>query len=539
MYYSQTSIVDGYQSQKMDKLDEVAIATLRAANIGEDLLHSLSRDDIKDLFPGPENFLRRRAIWLVVNKDEKVDTVPEIQQSPPTGGSDLSKEEANTSKFVTMSNPEYIVFTDSELEQVRRSYFEQKRLGTEHNVTLSKELFCRLIRNTMTNMISIARATEDSRYPTKHEVNAMAKRLMDYYPMIKDRSSNNEWEHVAKKLMKRLSNVRSPKKAKGPPSKKPRQEVSSDVATTDYDGDSSTSTIILERSPVNTMGIPVDLSPRTSTPAQNRNSSDEESCSVDIMDSQKIQARHYKTLQEMYKSKKPNKAAVTHLLNMEFESRRRFITSDVLKEQDRATKILEAYPCFRELDHVLDELQRIIQPTNSQYISEMQNRWKTFYSKVQFYGVMKKAMKPPKTLNGVEHITAVFRAMPLLFPSSTLPQKKLGSSSEALFHVLATSEDPNGFMQQRPLSSPVLLVSEDNCMIAIRKTPVTTFTIDRLNEGLLYVMAYYYALHMTYPKCISTLLSVLQTEVLQDSIHEQDLTPHDKKAMGEWKSFSE
>lgn len=92
-----------------------------------------------------------------------------------------------------MSNPEYIVFTDSELEQVRCSYFEQKRLGTEHNVTLSKELFCRLIRNTMTNMISIARATEESRYPTKHEVNAMAKRLVEYYPMIKDRSSNSEW----------------------------------------------------------------------------------------------------------------------------------------------------------------------------------------------------------------------------------------------------------------------------------------------------------------------------------------------------------
>uniref|UniRef100_A0A3B4W9X9 Si:ch211-208g1.1 n=1 Tax=Seriola lalandi dorsalis TaxID=1841481 RepID=A0A3B4W9X9_SERLL len=117
-------------------------------------------------------------------------------------------------------------------------------------------------------------------------------------------------------------------------------------------------------------------------------------------DSQKIQARHYKTLQEMY-VKKSNKAAVTHLLNLEFDSRRRFITSDVLKEQDRAAKILEAYPCFREPDHVLDEL-RILQPTNSQYISEVQNRWKTFYSKVQFYGMMKKAMKPPKTLKGGE-----------------------------------------------------------------------------------------------------------------------------------------
>ena len=63
-------------------------------------------------------------------------------------------------------------------------------------------------------------------------------------------------------------------------SKKPRQEVSSDASTTDYDGDSSVSTIILEQNGQVTvtspMGIPVDLSPKTSTPAQNRDSSDEE-----------------------------------------------------------------------------------------------------------------------------------------------------------------------------------------------------------------------------------------------------------------------
>ncbi|KAM3583192.1 uncharacterized protein V6R79_014190 [Siganus canaliculatus] len=525
----------------MEKLDEVSVATLRAANIGEDLLPSLSRDDIKDLFPGPENFLRRRAIWLVVNKDEEVDAAPEIQPSPPIGGSNPSKEEATTSKFVTLSNPEYIVFTDSELERVRRSFFEQKRLGAEHSVALSKELFCRLIRNTMTNMISIARATDDCRYPTKHEVHAMAKRLVEYYPMIKDRTSNSDWENVAKKLMKRLSNVKSPRKAKVPPSKKPRQDfdVSSDLSNTDYDGDSSASTIILEQSHV-PMGIPVHSpSPRASTPLQSQDSSDEASVSGDFMDSQKTQARHYRTLQEMLKAKKPNKAAISHLLNLEFDSRRRFITSDALREQDRPAKILEAYPCFRELDHVLDELQRVIQPNNSHYISEMKSRWETFYSKVQFYGMMKKAMKPPKTLNGVEHVTAVFRALPLLFPSSTMPPKKLGLSSEALFHVLATSEDPDGFLHQRPLSCPIVIVSESNCMIAIGNMPVTTFNTERLNEGLLYLMAYYYALHLTYPKCISTLLSVLQTEVLQDSIHDQDMTPSYKKAIGEWKSFSE
>ena len=76
-------------------------------------------------------------------------------------------------------------------------------------------------------------------------------------------------------------------------------------------------------------------------------------------------------------------------------------------------------------------------------------------------------------------------------------------------------------------------------MIAIGNMPVTTFNIERFDEGLLYLMAYYYALHLTYPKCISTLLSVVQTEILLDSIHEQDLTPSYKKAISEWKSFIE
>ncbi|XP_026024935.1 uncharacterized protein LOC113034299 isoform X1 [Astatotilapia calliptera] len=105
----------------------------------------------------------------------------------------------------------------------------------------------------------------------------------------------------------------------------------------------------------------------------------------------------------------------------------------------------------------------------------------------------------PKTLDGVEHAAAVFRALPMLFPSSTVPPKKLGICSEAFFHVLKTSEDPEGYLRQRPLACPVLLVSEGNCMIAVGTTPVSTFDRKDLNEELLYLMAYYYALHLTYP----------------------------------------
>ena len=72
----------------------------------------------------------------------------------------------------------------------------------------------------------------------------------------------NRQEHVAKKLMKRLSNVKSPKKGV-PPAKKQRREFD-EISTSDYDGDSSASTVILQRSPV-----------RASTPVQHLDSSDE------------------------------------------------------------------------------------------------------------------------------------------------------------------------------------------------------------------------------------------------------------------------
>ncbi|XP_056094644.1 uncharacterized protein LOC130073199 [Rhinichthys klamathensis goyatoka] len=241
----------------------------------------------------------------------------------------------------------------------------------------------------------------------------------------------------------------------------------------------------------------------------------------------------------MYKAKKPNKAAVTHLLDLEFQSRRNFIDSNALKEQDRPTQILQAYPCFKELDHTMDELRRIIEPNNCQYISEVKGRWETFYSKVQFYGVMKKVMKPPRTLNGVEHAIAVFTALPLLFPSGSAVPKKVVPISEALFHILTPSEDPDTFVHRRVLSSPVLLVGEENCMVVAGTTPVVTFEKDLLHEGLLYLLAYYYAFHLTYPKCIATLLSVLQTEVLVDVLHEQDATPSYKKAIHEWKISNE
>lgn len=92
-------------------------------------------------------------------------------------------------KVVKLSFPEYVLHTDTELEQVRQQYFELSKRGEQHNCQMSKELRCRLIRNTMTSMIAILRAKGDGdshRYPSKPEITAMEKRIVLYYPMLQD-----------------------------------------------------------------------------------------------------------------------------------------------------------------------------------------------------------------------------------------------------------------------------------------------------------------------------------------------------------------
>lgn len=104
-------------------------------------------------------------------------------------------------------------------------------------------------------------------------------------------------------------------------------------------------------------------------------------------------------------------------------------------------------------------------------------------------------------------------------------------------YVFKEKEDPNDYLKKCPLSCPVLIVSSSTCLLAVGDVPITTLPKDKVTEGVLYLMAYYYALHLTYPRCVATLLSVIQMEVLLDTIHERDLTPSFKKGMSDWKAF--
>ena len=74
----------------------------------------------------------------------------------------------------------------------------------------------------------------------------------------------------------------------------------------------------------------------------------------DGQDSLKMQARHYKTLSNMYNkpNAKPIHSDVAQVLDLEFKARRAFINADETREEDRPAKIFEAYSCFRDVRNV-------------------------------------------------------------------------------------------------------------------------------------------------------------------------------------------
>ena len=138
---------------------------------------------------------------------DETGTVSSLQGSPPISPHTSTPVVKRTPKKTLQlpSPPEYVIYTDTELELARKHYFEMARTGREGESAMSKELRCRLVRNTVTSMISILRASqqgEELQYPSKREVTAMAKRLVEYYPMLQDKDerikhvSDDNFSHI-------------------------------------------------------------------------------------------------------------------------------------------------------------------------------------------------------------------------------------------------------------------------------------------------------------------------------------------------------
>uniref|UniRef100_A0AAV2LU40 Uncharacterized protein n=1 Tax=Knipowitschia caucasica TaxID=637954 RepID=A0AAV2LU40_KNICA len=466
------------------------------------MMGTLSREDLNDLFPGPENFIRRKAVWQVCQSHSVFDegslqeafnltdscTKNHSQPKASTPEKAASFNYRSPAKVVKLLSPDYVLYVDTDVAKERKKYFELAKIGKEGDFKMNRDLRCRLIRNTMTSMIAILRATgceESKKYPDKPEIILMAKRMVQYYPMLEDRDARSPWTTVYKQLYKRLQNMRSPQKSTpGKPRNAPEKPSTISCPREPVEIDPGESTIMEGVGPE-----PLRLSRATTFVEQHvfgDNLPEDNGTAVRNLDtdlntpedsnspptsSPAVLAKHYKTLQTLFQKKNPNPETISHLLDLEFTARRAFMDSNTVPEESRHIVILDAYPCFKNIEHVMDELRRILDSNNSRYLSETRARWRDFCQKVQFLGVWKKILKPPMGMDEVHQAVEVLRILPSLFPSASAPPKKLKDASEALLHVLQDKEDPNTYLKKRPLSSPVLLLSPSNCLVAIGNKP--------------------------------------------------------------------
>ncbi|KAF3832441.1 hypothetical protein F7725_026106 [Dissostichus mawsoni] len=119
----------------------------------------------------------------------------------------------------------------------------------------------------------------------------------------------------------------------------------------------------------------------------------------------------------------------------------------------------------------MDEMGRILEAGNKNFTDQIKARWESFCENALFFGVWNKSLKPPMGLDKCKHNANIDNTDR---KCRGYYIKKLGSASEALFHVLEPSEDPNTFLQKRPITSPVILVDSTNLLLAVGKIPLMT-----------------------------------------------------------------
>ncbi|CAI5646438.1 unnamed protein product [Oreochromis niloticus] len=326
----------------MEGLDEVTVSVLMAANISEGMMGTLSREDLQDLFPGPENFLRRKAVWRACQ-----DVLEE-------SGQDDSKSSSSS------------------------SINESPKQQTSTTVTVYTQLNKRL-----QNVRSPQKATPDGR----HSKSSAKRRRLDQPSDVEEMDSSDSTIILDLSTEGRSS----PESASKTRKRKAQNLLEEEPSTL----------------PSVNINKPADInSPDTHCPA--------------------TLAKHYKTLQTLFKRKNPNHQDVSQLLDLEFSARRAFIDSNTIREEDRHKKVLEAYPCFKDIGHVMEELHRILDKENANFINELKGRWQDFCQKVQFFGVWKKTLKPPMGMDKAEQALEILRVLPSLFHPPLLLQRGYG-----------------------------------------------------------------------------------------------------------------
>ncbi|CAI5657245.1 unnamed protein product [Oreochromis niloticus] len=88
----------------------------------------------------------------------------------------------------------------------------------------------------------------------------------------------------------------------------------------------------------------------------------------------------------------------------------------------------------------MEELHRILDKDNANFINELEERWHDFCQKVQFFGVWKKMLKPPMGMDKAEQALEILRVLPSLFPSTSAPPKRVRNTTALVRALLGLAD---------------------------------------------------------------------------------------------------
>ena len=302
-----------------------------------------------------------------------------------------SKQEA---KAPVWPKPVYSIYTDADV------------LSSDKNGQMSKEIRNRLVRGTIHNMVTVASSSPFGRFPTHSELEEMSKSLVIRYPCLRDSETGHGV--ILKQLKRRLSNTKPVKKRQGPCPKKRkifREEPQKEVEESKKEDSSSTSL------------------------------SNDDEHPVDESDNEEIMARHYNALKREMEKKNPNEDVVNFYLNKEFPSRREWLKE--IGAEERAVKLLEEYPCFKDHVEVIEEARRVIRADAGKPQDFMRNCVDKLPQEIDFmiyYGIDAKGITPPRSPHINAKIMYTINLLATLFPGKQKPTKK--QSGQELIHQL-------------------------------------------------------------------------------------------------------
>ncbi|XP_028416858.1 uncharacterized protein LOC114541069 [Dendronephthya gigantea] len=202
---------------------------------------------------------------------------------------------------------------------------------------------------------------------------------------------------------------------------------------------------------------------------------------------------------------------------------------------ERVEKLMDVYPCFKDHIEIIEEARRVLGVESSGDREEFKNQCIGLLADeiepIIYYGI-NKGISPPKSPKTNSKILHVLQNLPYIFSAKKQPKKVLD-----LVYKLKDHEDREAWCSKRSGNVPVLLIERTRCYLIIGKKMVAELDEEKLNEGVLALLASFYLLDFDYPRFHEMGLTFLHQYIFKDMIVPTDIKPSFELVLTDYKNF--